>query len=304
MDLNDIHARYINFYTDFAFKKLFGSEINKELLISFLNSLFAGKEVLKDLHYLNSEQLGTLEADRKAVFDVYCENEKGEKFIVEMQKGEQQFFKDRSVFYSTFPIREQAKKGDWNYELKKVYTVGILNFSFDDSDTEYFHHEVKLMDTKTNQVFFEKLVFIYLEMPKFTKSLNELETIFDKWMYVIKNLAVLSERPVELQGKVFNHLFQVAEISALDRKELEAYEASLKNYRDWYSVLTTAQKKYKAEGIEEGIEIGVKKGVEMGVKEGRDKERLEMAKRMKELNVDASIIAQTTQLSLEEISKL
>ena len=84
-----------------------------------------------------------------------------------MQRGEQQFFKDRSVFYSTFPIREQAKRGEWDYELKAVYVVGILNFSFDNSDEEYFHHEVKLVDLYTHKVFYDKLTFVYLEMPKF-----------------------------------------------------------------------------------------------------------------------------------------
>ena len=143
MPLDYLTDRYVNFYTDFAFKKLFGTEVNKKLLISFLNSLLYGQEVIKDLTYLNNEHMGTTEFDRKAVFDVYCENEQGEKFLVEMQKAEQQFFKDRSVFYSTFPIREQAKRGkEWNYKLKSVYTIGILNFCFDEEDPEYYHHEV------------------------------------------------------------------------------------------------------------------------------------------------------------------
>ena len=166
MAIDDLIERYVNFYTDFAFKKLFGTEANKDILISFLNSLLDGKEEITDLTYLNSEHLGTTEFDRKAVFDVYCENEKGEKFLIEMQKAEQQFFKDRSIFYSTFPIREQSQRGGWNYRLKAVYTIGILNFCFDDTDPEYFHHEVKLMDTKTKEVFYDKLSYIYLEMPK------------------------------------------------------------------------------------------------------------------------------------------
>ena len=123
MPLEGLHERYINFYTDFAFKKLFGTEVNKELL-----RLLDGQEVITNLTYLTTEQLDTQKLARKAVFDIYCENEHGEKFLVEMQKAEQQFFKDRSVFYATFPIREQAKRGDWNYRLKAVYTIGILNF--------------------------------------------------------------------------------------------------------------------------------------------------------------------------------
>ena len=229
MPLEGLEDRYVNFYTDFAFKKLFGTEVNKELLRSFLNSLLAGQEVITNLTYLNSEQLGAQEIDRKAVFDVYCENERGEKFIVEMQKAEQQFFKDRSVFYSTFPIREQAQPGrGWDYQLKSVYTIGILNFSFDDSDPEYFHHEVKLMDTRTKNVFYDKLTFIYLEMPKFTKTEDQLVTMFDKWLYAIKHLPALMDRPKALYEKVFEQFFRAAEIAKFTRKEMAAYEGSLK----------------------------------------------------------------------------
>lgn len=110
--------RYINPYTDFGFKMLFGTEMNKELLISFINSLLSGKEVIRDLTYLNTEHLGTSEADRRAVFDVYCENERGEKILIEMQRGEQQFFKDRSLYYATFPIREQGEKGGVGLSLE------------------------------------------------------------------------------------------------------------------------------------------------------------------------------------------
>ena len=133
------------------------------------------------------------------------------KFLVEMQKGEQQFFKDRSVFYSTFPIREQAKRGNRDYELKAVYTVGILNFVFDDKDDEYFHHEVKLMDIQTKEVFYDKLTFVYLEMPKFNKQEHELVTMFGKWLFVLRNLATLLERPAALQERVFTRLFEAAE---------------------------------------------------------------------------------------------
>ncbi|MDD6501858.1 MAG: Rpn family recombination-promoting nuclease/putative transposase, partial [Bacteroidales bacterium] len=212
--------RYVNFYTDFAFKKLFGTEVNKELLISFLNSLFDGEEVVKDLTYLNAEHTGKNAAERKAVFDVFCENEKGEKFLIEMQKADQEYFKDRSIFYSTYPIQEQAPQGRWNFMLKKVYTIGILNFCMDDSKTDYIKREVKLMDTRSKEVFYDKLTYIYLEMPKFRKSEEELETEFDKWLYAIKNLATLMERPAVLQEAVFQRLFEQAEIAQFNREEL------------------------------------------------------------------------------------
>ena len=292
MGTEGIRDRYVNPYTDFGFKLLFGTAMNKELLISFLNSLLHGREVIKDVTFLNAEHLGTQEYDRKAVFDVYCENEQGEKFLVEMQKGEQQFFKDRSVFYSTFPIREQAKRGNWDYELKAVYTIGILNFVFNENDDEYFHHEVKLMDVYTKEVFYDKLTFVYLEMPKFNKQEHELVTMFDKWLFVLRNLATLLERPAALQERIFTRLFEAAEIAKFSKRELYEYEDSLKNFRDMYSVITTAELKGEARGRAEGRE------------EGRAEERLGNARKLKALGIDSSIIAQATGLSAEEIAKL
>ena len=216
MGTEGIYERYVNFYTDFAFKRLFGTEPNKELLISFLNALLHGREEICEITYLNTEHLGTQEYDRRAVFDVYCVNEKGEHFLVEMQKGERQFFKDRSVYYSTFAIREQAPRGEWNYGLKGIYTIGILNFCFNKKDSTYYH-EVKLMDTATREVFYDKLTFIYLEMPKFTKTEAELSTMFDKWLYAIRNLPSLLERRGDREVRPSRALRVRGELEGLSR---------------------------------------------------------------------------------------
>ncbi|WP_353573267.1 Rpn family recombination-promoting nuclease/putative transposase, partial [Candidatus Albibeggiatoa sp. nov. BB20] len=181
-----IKDKFISPFTDFGFKKLFGTEPNKDLLIDFLNQLLqndTGK--IKELNYLPLEQLGQNEDARKAIFDIYCESETGEKFIVELQKAKQNYFKDRSVYYSTFPIQQQAEKGDWNFKLNAVYTIGILDFVFEEDkhDKAVFHHEVQLFDKNTKKVFFDKLTYIYLEMPKFTKTEAELKTHYDKWLY-------------------------------------------------------------------------------------------------------------------------
>lgn len=284
--------RYINPYTDFGFKMLFGTEMNKELLISFINSLLSGKEVIRDLTYLNTEHLGTSEADRRAVFDVYCENERGEKILIEMQRGEQQFFKDRSLYYATFPIREQGEKGEWDYRLKAVYVIGILNFKFDSEDDNYFHHEVQLMDVCTKQVFYDKLTFIYLEMPKFNKSEDELVTMFDKWLFVLRNLSRLMARPAALQDRIFTRLFEAAEIAKFTKEQYEAYEESLKVYRDWQNTIVTAEQKGMAKGMAEGIA------------KGRMEQNIANARSMKLTGLDYEIISQVTGLSKDEIDKL
>ena len=296
MDNRDFKDKYVNPYTDFGFKKLFGTEINKDLLISFINSLLHGREVVKDLTYLNTEHLGISETDRKAVFDVYCENEKGEKILVEMQRGIQQYFKDRSLYYATFPIREQGQKGEWDYQLKAVYIIGILNFTFDKDNDNYFHHEVQLLDNKTKEVFYDKLTFIYLEMPKFNKTEDELTSMFEKWLFVLRNLSRLMERPKALQERIFTKLFEAAEIAKFTKLEYDSYEESLKAYRDWKNTIDTKKKISWEEGHE--------KGREEGFEEGQEKKTIEMARNLKVKGIPINIIVECSGLTEEEINAL
>lgn len=290
MAMNEFRERYMNPYTDFGFKVLFGTPMNKDLLISFLNALLHKEQNIVDVTYLNSEHLGSTEFDRKAIFDVYCENDKGEKFIVEMQKANQRFFKDRSVFYSTFPIREQAMRGDWDFELKAVYTIGILNFVFDENagNEDYYHHEVKLMDVARKEVFYDKLTFVYLEMPKFNKKESELVGMFDKWMFVLRNLSSLLSRPLALQERVFEKLFSTADISRFTPVQMGEYEESLKVFRDLNNVINTAEWK----------------GREAGREEGREEEKRTIAQNLKSLGLSVADIQKATGLSEKEIREL
>ena len=249
--MNGIEERYISLLTDFGFKRIFGTAPNKELLINFLNSLFDGAQVVTDVKYLNTEHFGENASARKAIFDVYCEGENGEKFIVEMQNAYQEFFKDRSLFYSTFPIREQAKKSsDWDFNLSRVYTIALLNFDMKEEafDRDKITHTVKLCDIETNKVFYKKLDFIYVEIAKFKKSEDELETLYDKWLFMLKNLYKLENRPKALRDKVFDRLFQEAEIAKFTPEELREYEDSLKAYRDIKNSIETAKREGRAEG--------------------------------------------------------
>jgi len=294
-----IKDRYISPFTDFGFKKLFGTEPNKDLLIDFLNELLRKDEgEIVDLSYLSKEQLGRAEDDRKAIFDIYCENEKGDKFIVEIQKAKQRYFKDRSIYYSSFPIQSQGKQGKWNFQLTSVYTIGILDFIFeeDKDDPDIYHHEVQLFDKSTQKVFYDKLTYIYLEMPKFTKTEAELETHFDKWLFVLRNLEDLTKRPEKLQEKVFAKLFAQAEIASYTDDEYAQYEESLKYYRDLNNSIDTAFDEGKVEGRVEGRVEGEIKGVIKG--------KVETAKKMKKKDYDINDIAEITGLSVTEIEKL
>lgn len=304
--------KYINPLTDFGFKKLFGTEPNKGLLIDFLNQLLPDQHKIKELSYTKNEHLGSSSYDRKAIFDLYCESQSGEKFIVEIQKAKQNYFKDRSVYYSTFPIQEQAKKGEWNFQLSAIYTIGILDFVFDDhKNSPELLHTVQLKDQE-NRVFYDKLTYIYIELPKFTKTDQELATRFDKWLYVFRHLANLQNRPLALQEKIFQQLFEVAEIAKFTKEEKKHYEESLKYYRDLKNVVDTSRDEGVQEGIQKGIQQGREEGIKEGMKKGKQEGRkegikegiLKVAKGLKDQGLATEVIQQTTGLSIDEINEL
>ncbi len=276
--------RYINLFTDFGFKKIFGEEPNKDLLISFLNELLEDEKI-SDLTYLKNERLGKRKADRSAIYDLYCENLEGEKFIVEVQRVKQEFFKDRSIYYSTFAIQEQAKKGnEWSYELKSVFTVAILDFSFDDTHADQLKHNVQLMEKNTREVFYNKLTFIYVEIPKFIKELHEVNTDFERWLFAFKNLHKLNDKPLELQDGVFNRLLEIAEISKLDKQDQLIYRESLKEYWD----LTASMKTQFKEGR----------------KKGKEEEKIATAKKLLLKGMEVDFVVEMTELPKEVVEKL
>ncbi len=280
-------GKYINPFTDYGFKKLFGEEAGKKSLKSFLNDILPIKDKITEISFAKNEQLGTFEERRKAVYDIFCTDEKGNQFIVEMQNAKQVYFKDRALFYSTFPIQNQAKKGEWNFELKKVYCIGLLGFNMYNSgnideeiiyEKEYLH-EVKLKN-QNNETFYDKLTFIFIEFPNFNKKESELENHLEKWLYFLKNLDTLEAIPEILKEDVFEEAFETADFYNMNEKQRDDYEQSLKIFRDNINVVKTA----RIEGMEEGIR--------------------KVAINLLRAGVEVEIISITTGLSIEEIAKL
>jgi len=312
--MEEEEGRYINPYTDYGFKYLFGTEPNKEFTLALVNALLKGKEVIKSLTLLPNEQLGDTKDDRRSVFDVYCENEQGDKIIIEMQKADQQYFKDRSIYYSSFPIRQQGIKGRWRFGLKAVYTIGILDFVFDEDkdDEEYYHHVVKLMDVEKKEIFYDNLTYIYLEMPKFKKTESELQTLFDKWLYALKNLPRLLERPAALQERVFKKFFKVAEIANLNKDDYAKYLESEKIYYDLDGAFRSAahsgfkqgMKKGIAQGLEQGMAQGLEQGMAQGLEQGRMNEKRDTVRRLQQLGLSVEQIAQGIGMTEQEVQGL
>ena len=234
-------SKYINPYTDFGFKKLFGEEANKDLLIDFLNQLLPDYHQIAKLTFRNNENLSEFAFERSAIFDIHCEAQNGERFIVEMQKAKINFFKDRSLFYTTFPIREQAKRGDeWDFRLTPIYMIAILDFLYDEeAEKQKFLRSVALRD-EDGELFYDKLHFKFIQMPLFNKTENELVTHFDKWIYFLKNLASSDSIPNILREPIFEKAFHKAEIAAMTSDEYDNYQKSLMKYIEIREVVNTA----------------------------------------------------------------
>jgi len=239
-------ARYINPYTDFGFKKLFGEEASKDLLVDFLNQLLPEKHLIKELVFRNVENNNDTAKERKAIFDIHCISHSGERFVVEMQKAKIKYFKDRALFYTVFPVKEQAEKGDWNYKLDPIYYIAVLDFYYDvETEKAKVKRDVKLKDQDC-EVFFDKLHYVFLQMPAFKKEEHELENRYDKWLYFLKNLETFEDIPDILKEPVFEKAFGIAEISNLKADEYTAYQKSRLSYLDMVNIMRT---KYE-EGIE------------------------------------------------------
>ena len=278
--------KYINPFTDYGFKKIFGDTENTELLRSLINDILGleGEDSVETIIFKNGELLPDSPEDRKAIFDLYCTDEKGSEFIVELQKVYQEHFQSRALYYTTFPIQEQAIRGTWNFSLTPIYFIGLLNFEVERFKTsEAFLHHGKITDIKTKEIMYDNLNMIYVEIPKLKKEKEELNSHLEWWLYVFQNLSRLQEIPQALKGDVIEKAFEKAEFLKLPKAEQDKYHKNLKVYRDLVNSFDTARK----EGFEEGIE----------------QRSLEIAKNLLDV-LDNETIALKTGLSIEEIEAL
>ena len=301
-------ANYINPFTDIGFKRIFGQELSKPLLIDFLNNLLIGEKRIVNLKFLDKELPPVFVDDRSLIYDIYCELDDNEKIIVEMQNCEQSFFKRRSIYYVSEAIARQGEKGpDWQYDIKGVYLIAFLNFRRPDIGEE-FRTDVMLMNKKSKEIFSDKLRLVYLQLPLFEKGVDECENDFDRWIYVLKNMETIKRLPWAAQNSVFQKLAEIADVSSLTKEERLHYDEALRKYRDTLCVLESAEqrglKKGREEGLAEGRAEGLAKGRAEGLAKGRAEERIEIARNMKAKELPVDLIAECSGLSPEEIANL
>ena len=301
-------SKFINPFTDVGFKRIFGQEINKDLLIDFLNALLEGERQVKDIQFLDKELLPVYEKDRGLIYDVYCTDEKGEQFIVEMQNKEHVNFRERTLYYLSQAISRQGEKGaEWQFNLKAVYGVFFLNFSLTDLPHK-LRTDIVLADRDTHELFTDKMRYIFIELPSFTKEEDECENDFERWIYVLKNMEKLQRLPFKARKAVFEKLEQIVDIAAMSKEDRMKYDESIKVYRDQLVTMEYERQKGKAEGFAEGKAegeaTGFAKGKAEGREEGKEAERLRNARGMKAAGIAPDLIAQITGLPLETVERL
>ena len=277
-------GRFINPFTDFGFKFLFGREVEKELLIDFLNDLLVGEHVITDIRFLNNEQPPEVKTERGLIYDIYCVTDTGERIIVEMQNREQPYFKDRALFYLSRAITQQAKRGVWNFQLDAVYGVFFMNFVMDKDMPSKIRTDIVLSDRDTGKLFSNKFRQIFIELPNFNKEEDECENDVERWIYILKHMDTLDRMPFKARKAVFERLEKLASKANMTQEERARYEEEWKVYNDYFNTLDFAEQK--------GVQKGLQKGKE------------ETARNLKELGVADDIIIKSTGLSKEEIEKL
>ena len=301
-------GRFINPFTDWGFKRIFGQEFSKMLLIDFLNDLLVGERHITDVTYHDKEQLAETMDQRCMIYDIYCTTDTDERIIVEMQNKPHPYFLDRALCYASRCVIEQVKKGkkkdvaetdakddelakamganSMNYHFLPVYTICFMNFK--DNALKKFRTDVVLADRDDHRIVSDKLRFIYLTLPLFKEHEEECSTNFEKWIYVLKHMEALERMPFTSQKQVFKVLAEYADRHALNQEENERYEESLWRARENYDYYIDAIRKGRAEGRAEG---------------SAEKERT-MALSLLHNGVSPELIAKSCSLSVEEIKNL
>ena len=272
--------KFVDITNDIAFRKIFGNDSKKKSLISFLNAVIdlPKSEQIIDVEITNPYQLGKLSGGKSTIVDVKAKDEKGNVFIVEMQVAEFDFFHKRILYYTSQSYVSQLGDGVQYKKLKPVYFIGILEFEIGENPNYFSRH--KVLDVETKEQIIQDVEFNFIELPKFNKTIDQLETSIDQWTYFIKNAENLTLIPESVKDEGLKEAYTEANQQNWTKEELEDYLRA---------------------SIKEQDEIG---RIEFAEKKAEKKGRLETAKRLRAKGMDVDFIMEMTDLSKDEIEKL
>jgi predicted transposase/invertase (TIGR01784 family) len=268
--------KFVDVKNDIAFRKIFGNEKKKVILISFLNAVLSleGKDRIRDVTLLNPFQLPRIAGEKSSIIDVKATDEKGSTFIVEMQVAEPAGFDKRVLYYTSKDYAGQINIGEEYPKLRPVYFIGVLDFKYFSGKNYLSSHLI--VDEETGECIFKDLKFRFIELPKFNKKVHELKNIIDKWTFFIKNADELEFMPDNVDDEGLKEAYEEAAQHNWTREEYDAY-----------------------------IYAGIREQDEKGRIELAEKKRIErVVKQLHQNNVPLSIIAISVELTEQEVSEI
>ncbi|MDZ5762736.1 PD-(D/E)XK nuclease family transposase [Candidatus Cyrtobacter comes] len=303
-------VRYLNPRNDLVFKRIFGTEKNKDILKDFLNDVitYGQKPPIKEVTLLNPVLDQETMLHKQSIVDVLCEDETGVKYIVEMQVAKVGGFEKRAQYYAARAYCSQIEKGEPYENLKEVIFLAITEYVMFPNKKDYKSTHV-VLDSKTKERDLKDFSFTFIELPKFTKTkIEELETPEEKWCYFLKNANDPDDDLIKNSKEVIKKAYRELETHHWSKEELRKYEQEEKYARDAMAreryVIMEAKSEAREEGVKEGIKEGMEKGMEKGIEKGKNAATLEIARNLLSLCVDKKKIADSTGLSLKEIDEL
>ena len=284
--------KFVDITNDIAFRKIFGNDSKKKSLISFLNAVIdlPRNEQVVEVEIINPYQLGKLSGGKSTIVDVKAKDEKGNMFIVEMQVAEFDFFNKRILYYTSQGYVSQLNQGVHYEKLRPVYFIGILEFEIGQNPNYFSRH--KVLDVETKEQIIQDVEFNFIELPKFNKTIDQLESSIDQWTYFIKNAENLTVIPESVKDEGLKEAYIEASQQNWTQLELDDYLRAAIKERDDIG----------------RIEFAIKKAVKNAVKNAEENTekntKLEVARTMKLEGYSTEIICKITKLSKEEIEKL
>ena len=300
-------SKFLDPKNDLAFKRVFGSEKNKDILIHFLNDIFAGQITpVKNVRFLKPNQEPEISSQRVSLIDIFCEGINGEHFIIEMQVLHEPGFEKRAQFYAARAYIDQRQKGTEYRDLQQVIFLAITDFVVFPKKNDYLSHHY-ILDSKTYERDLKDFSFSFLELPKFEKNADELETMIEKWAYFFKHAQESTEKEVDVIFK--DDIAIKSAYEALNRfnwsiEEMRTYNSVDMKMSADRAILWGARQEGHKEGLEKGLQEGHEKGIQEGIRKERERSQLEFALTLLQKKYEIQTVAELTALKTEQVKKL
>ncbi|MBQ3733085.1 MAG: Rpn family recombination-promoting nuclease/putative transposase [Bacteroidales bacterium] len=298
--------------SDYGFKRLLASERNKDILMHLLNVFISDDTgIITDVTYKSTEMLGVRKEDKYVRYDLYCKNQDGRHFIVEMQNGKQSNYADRLRVYTSLATVRNMDKDDKYYErVPKIYSFNIMSYNMPEfKGKKRFFSKIYHKDDD-NDIFTKNIVYYFVELSKFAAQLETLDMSDERnlILYMFTNVVYLQEEEINNLTPMQMRFYEECQISNFTNMEKQDYVKSLMDYPSVHEMVECERKEAKEEGILIGIQMGIEQGIqqgrEQGREEGREERTLQLARNMLAEDLDSAMVAKISGLTEADVLAL